>query len=63
MATDVMTIDDAADYLRIKWKAAYRLAADSRLPGLRVKGTWRLRRADIGDWIERKASPKRDKTR
>ena len=63
MAADIMTIDEVADYLRINKKTAYRLAADSKLPGFKVGGTWRFRRADIEDWIEREASPKKDKKR
>ena len=61
MATDLMTIDEVADYLRINKKTAYRLAVDGKVPGFKVGGTWRFRRADIEDWIEREASPKRGK--
>lgn len=63
MATDVMTVDEVADYLRIKRQAGHGLAADSRLPCLKVDGIWRLRRADIGYWIKRQASPKKDRNR
>ncbi|MGV2128799.1 type I restriction-modification system subunit M [Agrobacterium vitis] len=31
------------------------------LTGFKVGGTWRFRRVDIEDWIEREASPKKDK--
>ena len=61
MSADIMTIDEVADYLRINKKTAYRLAADNKLPGFKVGGTWRFRRVDIEDWIEREASPKKDK--
>ncbi len=61
MATDIMTIDEVVGYLRINTKTAYRLAADSELPGFEVGGTWRFRRVDIEDWINREASPKKDK--
>ncbi len=63
MAADIMTIDEVADYLRINKKTAYRLAADSKLPGFKVGGTWRFRRVDIEDWIEREASTKKDQKR
>ena len=61
MAADIMTIDEVADYLRINKKTAYRLAAESKLPGFKVGGTWRFRRTDIQDWIKRQASSKKDK--
>lgn len=44
-------------------KTAYRLAADSKLPSFKVGRTWLYWRVDIEDWIEREASPKRDKKR
>jgi len=37
--------------------------ADSKFLGFRVGGMWRFRRMDIEDWIEREASPKKDKKR
>ena len=58
-----MTIDEIADYLRINKKTTYRLAADSKLPGFKIGGTWRFQRADIEDWIKRQTSPKKDKNR
>lgn len=63
MADDITTIDEVANYLMINKKTAYRLAADSKLPGFKVGGTWRFRRVDIEDWIERDASPKKDNKR
>lgn len=39
MATDIMTIDEVADYLRINKKSAYCLTADSKLPSFKVDGT------------------------
>lgn len=48
---------------RINRKTAYRLVADNKLPGFRAGGTERFRHVDIEDWIEREASPKKDKKR
>lgn len=63
MADCIMTIDEIANYLRINKKTAYRLAADSKHPGFQAGGTWGFWRVDIEDWIEREASPKKDKER
>lgn len=63
MTTDIMTIDEVADHLRISKKTAYRVAADSELPGFKVVDTGRFRRVYIEDWIEREANPKKDKKR
>lgn len=52
MDTDVMTIREVAEYLKLTEKTAYRLAADGTLPGFKVGGAWRFRRRDIDAWIE-----------
>ena len=57
MATDIMTIDEVADYLRINRKTAYRLAGEDKLPGFKVGGAWRFRRSEIESWIDEDARP------
>ena len=64
MPTDIMTIDEVAEYLRINKKTAYRLASDQKLPGFKVGGAWRFRRSEIESWIDddaRSRKPKREK--
>ena len=55
MADDIMTIDEVAEYLRINMKTAYRLAGEDKLPGFKVGGAWRFRRAEIETWIDNEA--------
>jgi len=50
--TDILTIQDVADYLRITQKTAYRLAANDTLPGFKVGGSWRFKKSEIEAWIE-----------
>ena len=52
MGNDIMTVREVATYLKIKEKTAYRLAAEGRIPGFRVGGSWRFRVSDIERWIE-----------
>ena len=52
MDTDIMTIREVAEYLKLTEKTAYRLAADGKLPGFKVGGAWRFKKADIDSWIE-----------
>ncbi len=61
MADEIMTIDEVADYLRINKKTAYRLAGDEKLPGFKVGGAWRFRRAEIETWIDEDARAKKKK--
>lgn len=52
MTDDIWTIKELADYLKLKEKTAYALAAKGELPGFKVGGSWRFRRSDIERWIE-----------
>ncbi len=49
---EVMTAKEVAAYLKIKEKTAYRLAAERKIPGFKVGGSWRFRRGDIESWIK-----------
>lgn len=52
METDIMSIDEVADYLKLKLETAYALAARGDIPGLKVGGSWRFRRSEIEKWIQ-----------
>ena len=52
METDILTIPEVADYLRITEKTAYRLASERKLPAFKVGGSWRFRKSEIDAWIE-----------
>ena len=52
MQTDIMTIREVADYLKLTEKTAYRLAAEGKIPGFKVGGSWRFKRSEIEKWID-----------
>lgn len=53
MATaEILTIKEVAKLLRIGEKTTYTMAKDGKLPGFKVGGQWRFRRADIDAWIQ-----------
>ena len=59
MTDEILTLKEVAQYLKLAEKTAYRLAADGKLPGFKVGGSWRFKREDIEIWIaEQKASNK-----
>ncbi len=59
MSDEIMTLKEVADYLKLAEKTAYRLAAEGKLPGFKVGGSWRFKREDVHKWIEdKKASNK-----
>ncbi|WP_414433217.1 methylation-associated defense system helix-turn-helix domain-containing protein MAD1 [Alcanivorax sp. IL2] len=52
MADEIWTLKEVASYLKVAEKTAYRLAAEGKLPGFKVGGSWRFRQEDIVHWIE-----------
>ena len=52
MSDEILTLKNVADYLKLAEKTAYRLAAEGKLPGFKVGGSWRFKREDILNWIE-----------
>ncbi|MFB2648089.1 methylation-associated defense system helix-turn-helix domain-containing protein MAD1 [Shewanella mangrovisoli] len=51
MPDEIMTLKELAEHLKLTEKTAYRLAAEGKLPGFKVGGSWRFRKCDIDDWI------------
>lgn len=49
---EIFTIKELAAYLKLAEKTAYRLASDGKLPGFKVGGAWRFRKAEIDRWIK-----------
>ena len=54
MADQVLTLKEVAAYLKPAEKMAYKLAAQGKLPGFKVGGSWRFKAKDIDRWIEEK---------
>ena len=52
MSDEILTLKEVADYLKLAEKTAYRLAAEGKLPGFKVGGSWRFKREDVLQWIE-----------
>ena len=59
MATDILTIKEVAEFLKLTEKTAYRLAADGKIPGFKVGGSWRFRRDEIEKMTRSKESNKK----
>lgn len=50
--TDILTIREVAEYLKLNEKTTYRLVAEGKIPGFKVGGAWRFRLSEIERWIE-----------
>ena len=49
--SDIMTIEEVADYLRIPISSVYKLAQEGRIPAQKVGRHWRFHRPTITQWI------------
>jgi len=58
MTDQILTLKEVAQYLKLTEKTAYRLAAEKKLPGFKVGGSWRFKMSDLEAWIEEQKSKK-----
>jgi excisionase family DNA binding protein len=59
--TDIMTIKEVSEYLKLAEKTAYRLAAQGDIPGFKIGGSWRFRKSEIDAWIDKQAKIEKNK--
>lgn len=52
MPENILTIREVADLLKMNEKTVYRLAAEAKIPGFKIGGSWRFDRATIAKWLE-----------
>ena len=52
VTSQTLTVRDVARHLSVDEKTVYRLTQRGSLPGFKVAGTWRFKRADLEAWIE-----------
>jgi excisionase family DNA binding protein len=52
MIDQIMNLKERAEYLKLTVKTAYRFAAEGKLPGFKVGGSWRFKSVDINTWLE-----------
>ena len=56
--SDIMTVKDLAQYLKIAEKTAYRFALEAKIAGFKVGSSWRFRKSEIDEWIEKQRKNK-----
>jgi excisionase family DNA binding protein len=49
--SEVLTLDEAAAYLKLPAEAVEREADKGNIPGRRIADTWRFLRSAIDDWL------------
>ena len=60
MTDEILTLKEVAQYLKLAEKTAYRLAAEGKLPGFKVGGSWRFKREEIEKWIAEQSSARKE---
>jgi excisionase family DNA binding protein len=53
--SEILTLRDVADYLKVTERTIYRLISAKKIPAFKVGGTWRFSRADIDGWIKQQS--------
>ena len=52
---DILTIEEAADFLRLGKRSVYKLAKEGRIPGKKVLNKWRFEKQSLKRWVRQGA--------
>ena len=53
--SEIMTVQEVAQYLRLAEATVYKLAQAGEIPGMKVGRAWRFKRELIDEWFKREA--------
>jgi nitrogen PTS system EIIA component len=56
METEIMTLREVADYLRLGEKTITRMAQDGKIPAQKLGRQWRFQRSTVDSWIANRAA-------
>jgi len=52
LAENLMTIEEVADYLRVKKRTVYEWLKKGKIPAFKTVGQWRFKKEKIDRWLE-----------
>jgi excisionase family DNA binding protein len=55
-SSEIMTVQEVAEYLRLAEATVYKLAQSGEIPALKVGRAWRFKRELIDEWFKQQAS-------
>lgn len=58
MNNDIMTLEEVAEYLKLKPQTIYKWAQENEIPALKIGKEWRFRKSILDKWLDRKFSEK-----
>lgn len=53
----LLTLSEAADLLQVSTRTLQRMIRNGQLPAFKVGGQWRVREAQLKQWVENRESP------
>jgi excisionase family DNA binding protein len=53
---DVLTLEEASEYLRLPVEALLRQVSQGNIPGRKIENDWRFLKVAIDDWLRRESS-------
>ena len=51
MENDIMTLEEVAEYLKLKPQTIYTWAQEKKIPAAKIGKEWRFRRSIIDEWF------------
>jgi len=51
MEKEILTIEEAADYLKIGKRSLYKLAKEGLVPGKKILNKWRFEKESLREWV------------
>ena len=51
---ELMTIEEVAEYLRVKKRTIYEWVKNGKIPAIKAVGQWRFKKDQIDSWLESK---------
>ncbi len=51
--TEIMTVSEVAAYLKISEVTTYKLVQQGKIPAFKIGRHWRVKRTDLGEFIEK----------
>ena len=51
MEKEIMTIEEAANYLKIGKRSIYKLAKEGKIPGKKILNKWRFEKESLRRWV------------
>lgn len=61
--SEILTIGEVSDYLKVTERTIYRLAAAKKIPAFKVGGSWRFSRSAIDIWIKQQSMDAIERTK